>query len=229
MNVVGSSQKPDCMTGRKFEAESHESRVSFIGRSVRRCTGLVWCLTHHMVLQPPCLFGALVGGAAGVVSGSIYKIYKNAVGQGADTKKIADYAVKLAGKVYHLAKNILDKPLRFVSTALFVPAALGGMAIAVVGTALPAVGCAVYKMMKHVIGQGAETKKLSEYAIDLLDLGAVLFVGGTASTIVLGPMIAAGFFPIAGYPIVFCLLAVGGPAAVCQWLSPRSLFPRSAS
>ena len=229
MDAVGSNQKPDCMIGQRCETESLEPRVNFIGRSVRRCTGLVWYFTHHMVLQPPCLFGALIGGAAGVASGSIFKIYKNAVGQGADTKKIADYAVKLAGKVYHLAKDILEKPLMLVSTALFVPGALSGMAIAVVGTTLPAVGCAVYKMMKHVIGQGAETKKLSEYAVELLDLGAVLFVGGTASTIALGPMIAAGFFPIAGYPIVFCLLAIGGPAAACQWLSPRSLFPGSAS
>ena len=75
-----------------------------------------------------------------------------------------------------------------VSAAMTVPMVFAGMATVVVGVTIYAVGCGIYKGFKHAIGEGAETKKLSEYAVKLilaviyppyvLPIWAPLFTGG---------------------------------------------------
>ena len=187
-----------------------------------------------MVREPVFLFGALVGAAAGAACGGVCKMYKHARGQGPDTRTLADYAYKPAEKVYKFLKRNLDKPLMPVTTLLTVPVVLSGAAIAVVGTVLPAVGCVIYKGAKHAIGQGAETKKLSEYGIKMLQLAKDLYAGGMFITGGIGLLIFGAFLPMIGftswvYPTIclagwFYIMGVAFPAFLCQKVAPKPLF-----
>lgn len=236
MDAVGSSQKP-CSIDRKESSHgngSFASQARFIGRDVYQYTGAAWNIAHLMVREPVFLFGALMGAAAGAARGGVCKMYKHARGQGPDTRTLANYAFKPAKKVYKFLKDNLDKPLMPVTTLLTVPVVLSGVAIAVVGTVLPAVSCVIYKGVKHAIGEGADTKKLSEYGIKMLKLAENLYVGGMAITGAIGLLLLGVFLPMIGitswvYPTIclagcFYMWAVAFPATLCQGFAPNPLF-----
>ena len=236
MDAVGSSQKP-CTIDREESSHgngSFASQARFIGRDVYKYTGGAWDIAHFMVREPVFLFGALMGAAAGAARGGVGKMYQHVRGQDPDTRTLANYAYKPAEKVYKFLKNNLDKPLMPVTTLITIPVVLSGAAIAVVGTVLPAVSCVIYKGVKHAIGQGAETKKLSEYCIKMFDLAKGLYAVGMFITGGIGLVILAAFLPMIGftscvYPTIclagwFYTMAVAFPATLCQGVAMRPLF-----
>ena len=236
MDAVKSSQKI-CFYESEDRSRCNESftcQARIFGRNVYRYTCGAWDIAHIMVREPVFLFGALMGAAAGAARGGVCKLYQHAQGQGPDTRTLANYAYKPAEKVYKFLEHNLDKPLMPVTTLLTVPVVLSGAAIAVVGTVLPAVSCVIYKGVKHAIGQGAETKKLSEYGIKMLQLAKDLYAGGMFITGSIGLLIFGTFLPMLGftswvYPTI-CLagwayiMGVAFPALLCQGVAPRPLF-----
>lgn len=203
---------------------SLKSHARFVGRRVVKDTRKIWEFTHNMVHLPLCLAGAVIGGAAGLVGGTAYKIYKNARGQSADTKRIEDYAVKPCKMAYKFVKTLVNKPLMAVSAALTVPMVFAGMATAVVGTAISAVGCGIYKGFKHAIGEGAETKKLSEYAVKLIKLVEPLYMGGAITSGILGFLILAAIYPPYVIPALAPFTTFGLPSALCYEDSVQPYF-----
>lgn len=236
MDAVKSSQmiRLGEIEDRSRANEPFTSQARFFGRKVCLYTHGAWEVAHSMVCEPVFLFGALMGAAAGAVHGGICKMYQHARGQGPDTRTLANYAYKPAEKVYKFLKNNLDKPLMPVTTLITVPVVLSGAAIAVVGTVLPAVSCVIYKGVKHAIGQGAETKKLSEYGIKMLQLAKDLYGIGMFITGGIGLLILGAFLPMIGftswvYPTIclagwFYIMAVAFPAILCQRVAMRPLF-----
>ncbi len=204
------NQQPGC------ETKSLRSHVTFTGRKLIKYTGMIWRFTHNAVHLPPCIIGCAVGGALGLVGGTVYKIYKNARGESADTLSIWAYAIKPAKTAYRFIKDAIDKPLLPVSTLLTVPLVFGGMAVALVGVVVPAVACTIYKGFKHAIGEGAETKKLSEYAIHLLDFATDCYVVGAATTGLLGSSILAVIYPVPCLYLWLYLCGVGAPVAFAR-------------
>ncbi len=185
---------------------------------------MIWEFTHNMVHLPFCLTGAVIGGAAGLVGGTVYKIYKNAKGQSADTKRIEDYAVKPCKMAYKFVKALVNKPLMLVSAAMTVPMVFAGMATVVVGTAIAAVGCGIYKGFKHAIGEGAETKKLSKYVVKLIKLVEPLYLIGAVTSGIFGSLILAAIYPPYVFPALAPLCIFGLPAALCHEDSVQPYF-----
>ena len=177
-----------------------------------------------MVHLPLCLAGAVIGGTAGLVGGTVYKIYKNARGQSADTKRIEDYAVKPCKMGYKFVKALVNKPLMLVSAAMTVPMVFAGMATVVAGTTISAVGCGIYKGFKHAIGEGAETKKLSEYAVKLINLVEPLYVSGAVTSGILASLILASIYPPYVFPALAPFYGFGMPAALCYEDSVQPYF-----
>ena len=219
---------------RSLAYQPFTSQARYFGRKVCLYTRGAWDITHFMVREPVFLFGALMGAAAGAARGGVGKMYQHVRGQDPDTRTLANYAYKPAEKVYKFLKNNLDKPLMPVTTLITIPVVLSGAAIAVVGTVLPAVSCVIYKGVKHAIGQGAETKKLSEYCIKMFDLAKGLYAVGMFITGGIGLVILAAFLPMIGftscvYPTIclagwFYTMAVAFPATLCQGVAMRPLF-----
>lgn len=236
MDGVKSSQKI-CfheLEDRSRGNESFTTQARFIGRDVQLYTRAAWDITHFLVREPVFLFGALMGAGAGAARGGVCKMYQHARGQGPDTRTLANYAYKPAEKVYKFLKDNLDKPLMPVTTLLTVPVVLSGAAIAVVGTVLPAVSCVIYKGFKHAIGEGADTKKLSEYGIKMLQLAKNLYMGGMTITGAIGLLVLGAFLPMIGftslvYPTIcfaawYYMMGVAFPALLCQGVAMRPLF-----
>ena len=226
MDVTGASQSVISTTSEQSSCEpaSLKSQARFIGRNVVKDTRKIWEFTHNMVHLPLCMAGAVIGGAAGLVGGTAYKIYKNARGQSADTRRIEDYAVKPCKMGYKFVKALVNKPLMVVSAALTVPMVFAGMATVVAGTAIAAVGCGIYKGFKHAIGEGAETKKLSEYAVKLINLVEPLYVGGAISSGILGSLILATIYPPYVFPALAPFYVWGFPSALCYEDSVQPYF-----
>lgn len=226
MDVTGTSQALSIASSDQPSSEpgSLKSQARFVGRNVVKDTGKIWKFTHNMVHLPFCLAGAVVGGAAGLVGGTAYKIYKNARGQSADTRRIEDYAVKPCKMAYKFVKALVNKPLMVVSAALTVPMVFAGMATVVVGTTISAVGCGIYKGFKHAIGEGAETKKLSEYAVKLINLVEPLYLSGAITSGILGSLILAVIYPPYVLPIWAPLFTGGFSAAFCYEESVQPYF-----
>ena len=226
MDVTGTSQAVISVAGEPSSSEpgSLKSHASFVGRKVVKDTRKIWEFTHNMVHLPLCLAGAMIGGAAGLIGGTVYKVYKNVRGQSADTKRIEDYAVKPCKMGYKFVKTLVNKPLMVVSAAMTVPMVFAGMATAVAGTAIYAVGCGIYKGFKHAIGEGAETKKLSEYAVKLINAVEPLYLSGAITTGILGPLILAPIYPAYVFPIWAPLFTGGFSAAFCYEDSVRPYF-----
>ena len=226
MDVSGTSQALSIASSDQPSSEpgSLKSQARFVGRNVVKDTGKIWKFTHNMVHLPFCLAGAVVGGAAGLVGGTAYKMYKNARGQSADTRRIEDYAVKPCKMAYKFVKALVNKPLMVVSAALTVPMVFAGMATVVVGTTISAVGCGIYKGFKHAIGEGAETKKLSEYAVKLINLVEPLYLSGAITSGILGSLILAAIYPLYVFPIWAPLFTGGFSAAFCYEESVQPYF-----
>ena len=226
MDVSGASQALTSGSSEQSISEpgSLKSHASFVGRKVVKHTRTIWEFTHNMVHLPLCLAGAMIGGAVGLVGGSVYKMYKNARGQSADTRRIEDYAVKPCKMAYKFVKTLVNKPLMVVSAAMTVPMVFAGMATAVAGTAIYAVGCGIYKGFKHAIGEGAETKKLSEYAVKLINAVEPLYLSGAITTGILGPLILAPIYPTYVFPALAPFYAWGFPAAFCYEDSVQPYF-----
>lgn len=218
MDAMGTSQKLNSVINQQsqYETKSLKSHAVFTGRKLIKYTGMIWRFTHNAVHLPPCIIGLAIGGALGLVGGTVYKIYKNAKGESADTRSIGDYAIKPAKTAYRFVKDLIDKPLLLVSTVLTVPLVFAGMAVALVGVVVPAVVCTLYKGFKHAIGEGAETKKLSEYAIHLLDFATDLYVFGAAATGILGSTVLAYLYPGTCFTLWLYLCVTGAPIACAR-------------
>lgn len=217
MDVTGTSQAVISVAGEPSSSEpgSLKSHASFVGRKVVKDTRKIWEFTHNMVHLPLCLAGAMIGGAAGLIGGTVHKIYKNARGQSADTKRIEDYAVKPCKMGYKFVKTLVNKPLMVVSAALTVPMVFAGMATVVAGVTISAVGCGIYKGFKHAIGEGAETKKLSEYAVKLINIVEPLYLSGAITSGILGSVILAAIYPLYVFPFWTPLFTGGFSSAIC--------------
>lgn len=218
MEAIGTSHKLNGVINQqsRCETRSLKSHAVFTGRKLIKYTGMIWRFTHNTVHLPPCIIGCVIGGAVGLVGGAAYKIYKNAKGESADTRRIWAYAIKPAKTAYRLVKDLIDKPLLPVSTVLTAPLVFAGMAVALVGVVVPAVACAIYKGCKHAIGEGAETKKLSEYAIHLLDFATGCYVIGAAATGLFGSFILAGLYPVPCFSLWLYLCGAGAPLALAR-------------
>ena len=215
MNATGTSQKLNGVINQQSqcETESLKSHAVFAGRRLIKDTGIIWRVTHNAMHLSPCIIGYAIGGVVGLVGGTVYKVYKNARGESADTRCLGAYAVNVAKLAYKFVKTVLDKPLLPVSTVLTVPLVFAGMTVALVGVVVSAVVCTIYKGFKHAIGDGAETKKLSEYAIHLVDLGTYLYAYGAAAAGILGSTALTFFYPgICLYPWLY-LCVTGVPLA----------------
>ena len=218
MDTTGTSQKLNGVINQQSssDTQSLSSHAVFAGRKLYKYTGMIWRFTHNTVHLPPCIIGCAIGGALGLVGGAVYKIYKNAKGESADTRPVWAYAIKPAKTAYRFVKDLIDRPLLPVSTVLTVPLVFAGMAVALVGVVVPAVVCAMYKGCKHAIGEGAETKKLSEYAIQLLDFAPGCYVIGAAATGLLGSLILAGIYPAQCFALWLYLCGAGAPLALAR-------------
>lgn len=218
MDAIGTSQMLNDVINQQAQCEtkSLKSHAVFSGRKLIKYTGTIWRLTHNAVHLSPCIIGFTVGGALGLVGGTVYKIYKNARGESADTRSIAAYAIKSAKTAYRFVKTLLDKPLLPVSTVLTVPLVFAGMTVALVGVVVSAVACTIYKGFKHAIGEGAETKKLSEYAIHLLDLATELYAFGAAAAGILGSTVLTFFYPGTCFYLWLYLCVTGVPIAFAR-------------
>ena len=216
MDITGTSQTLISVTSEQSSSEpgSLKSQASFIGRKVVKDTRKIWEFTHNMLHLPLCQAGAIIGGAAGLVGGTVYKIYKNARGQSADTKRIEDYAVKPYEMGYKFVKALVNKPLMLVSAAMTVPMVFAGMATVVAGVTIYAVGCGIYKGFKHAIGEGAETKKLSEYAVKLINAVEPLYFAGAVVSGVIGSVTLATIFPPYLLPASSLFFGIGFPLAL---------------
>ena len=226
MDVTGASQALISVGSEQSSSEpgSLKSHASFAGRRVVKDTRKIWEFTHNMVHLPLCLAGATIGGAAGLIGGTVYKIYKNVRGQSADTKRIEDYAVKPCKMGYKFVKALVNKPLMVVSAALTVPMVFAGMATVVAGVTIYAVGCGIYKGFKHAIGEGAETKKLSEYAVKLINAVEPLYLSGAITTGIAGSLTLAAIYPPYVLPIWAPLFTWGFTAAFCYEDSVQPYF-----
>ena len=228
MDTTGTSQKLNGAINQQSSCDttSLRSHAVFTGRKLYKYTGMIWRFTHNTVHLPPCIIGCVIGGALGLVGGAVYKIYKNAKGESADTRSLGAYAIKPAKTAYRFVKDLLDKSLLPVSTVLTASLVFGGMAVALVGVVVPAVVCAIYKGFKHAIGEGAETKKLSEYAIHLLDFATGCYVIGAAATGFVGSSILAVIYPVPCFSLWLYLCGAGAPLALAregedaQWFFP---------
>lgn len=216
MDATGTSQKLNGVINQQSQCEtkSLKSHAVFAGRKLIKDTGMIWQITHNAVHLSPCVIGYAIGGVLGLVGGTVYKIYKNARGESADTRCISAYAIKSAKTTYRFVKTLLDKPLLPVSTVLTVPLVFAGMTVALVGVVVSAVVCTIYKGFKHAIGDGAETKKLSEYAICLLDLATHLYVFGAAAAGILGSTALAYLYPGTFFYLWLYLCVTGVPIAI---------------
>ena len=215
MDAIGTSQKLNGVINQQSqcETESLKSHAVFSGRKLIKYTGMIWRFTHNAVHLTPCVIGFVIGGVLGLVGGTVYKIYKNARGESADTRCISAYAIKSAKTAYRFVKTLLDQPLLPVSTVLTVPLVFAGMTVALVGVVVSAVACTIYKGFKHAIGEGAETKKLSEYAIHLLDFATHLYVVGAAAVGILGSTALIYLYPGTFFYLWLYLCVTGVPMA----------------
>ena len=218
MDAVGTSQKLNGVINQQsqYETKSLRSHAVFTGRKLIKYTGMIWRFTHNSVHLPPCIIGCTIGAALGLFGGAVYKIYKHAMGESAGTRSIGAYAIKPAKTAYRLVKDLVDKPLLPVSTVLTVALVFAGMAVALVGVVVPAVVCVIYKGCKHAIGEGTETKKLSEYAIHLLDFATGCYVIGAAATGFSGSLILAGIYPVPCFSLWLYLFGAGAPLALAR-------------
>ena len=215
MDAMGTSQKLNGVINQQSqcETESLKSHAVFSGRKLFKYTGMIWRFTHNAVHLTPCVIGFAIGGALGLVGGTVYKIYKNARGESADTRCISAYAIKSAKTAYRFVQTWLDQPLVPVSPVLTVPLVFAGMTVALVGVVVSAVACTIYKGFKHAIGEGAETKKLSEYAIHLLDFATHLYVFGAAAVGILGSTALIYLYPGTFFYLWLYLCVTGVPMA----------------
>lgn len=179
-----------CRDGYWFEDDSIKTHLSVFGRKIDKFTGKMWRITHGSLRLPPCMVGGLIGGMAGILGGTVYKIYQNARGQGAATKGIWDYAKKFSIVGSDLVKTIISRPLKVASVALTVPMIFGGMAVSVVATVIRSVGFMIYQGYSFVTGDGVHFKSLSEYVIDLLDLATDWYKVGMVVTGCFAPLAA---------------------------------------
>lgn len=152
--------------------ESFASRASFAGRRVAEQAFAFWEGAHRCTHQSVGLVGAALGAVIGGIGGAVYKVGKSVIGQGAQTKSLSDYAIRSARVGY----NMLSTVSRVITAPAVAAAALAfsavGVAGAVVGATVATVAAPVYKMVKHALGQGAQTKRISDYIISSAAVGS---------------------------------------------------------
>ena len=165
-----STQKPPSAP-EPVSGQSFRSKARFAGRQVRDDFVTVLDEVHFCTARPFGLLGYALGGAMGFVGGAVYKAAKCAMGQGAETKKLLDYAIKTG----HSVRVAFLKPAAFfclpVVIAAALPFAVCGVAGAVVGALATPVVAPIYKMVKERRGESVQENKLSDYIIKSAELG----------------------------------------------------------
>lgn len=150
--------------------------ADFCGRKVATDYADFWGEVHVCMCRPIGLIGAAIGGAFGIVGGAVYKAGKYALGQGAETKKLLDYAItpaQIGCKAFLRGAGVLLAP---VIAAAAVAYGVCGVAGAVVGALATPILAPGYKIVKHCMGKNVQCKTLSEYIIKSAEIGSYGFM-----------------------------------------------------
>ena len=175
------SAEPTSVTATKPKVRFFRRQVAmeyadFCGRKVVSNYADFWGEVHVCMSRPIGLIGAAIGGAMGLVGGAVYKAGKCALGQGAETKKLLDYAIKPARavcKAFFWGTGVLLTP---VIASAAVAYGVCGVAGAVVGALATPVLAPGYKMVKQCMGKNVQCKTLSEYIVKSAEIGSYGFM-----------------------------------------------------
>lgn len=178
--------------------QSFKAKARFVGREVRQALIHFTEDLEYAMASPFGFIGCVLGGISGLVGGSLYKVAKYAMGQGAQTKKLGDYMINPAEVVGQ--KFIMTASWIFVPISVTVVLAVGACSVAggSVGALATPVVAPIYKMVKECRGESVQGKKLSDYIVKSAELGAKGFM---------------------------CLSVVGLAGAVIYCCPPAAMFP----
>ena len=174
--MIGSATCEQNLSSVPTRVPAAKPTAPFNGRKVATDYADFWGEVHVCMSRPIGLIGAAVGGALGIVGGAVYKAGKCALGQGAETKKLLDYAIKPARigcKAFFWGTGVLLTP---VIAAAALAYGVCGVAGAVVGALATPVLAPGYKMVKQCMGEGVQGKSLPEYIIKSAELGSYGFM-----------------------------------------------------
>ena len=182
--------------------------ADFCGRKVVRNYADFWGEVHVCMSRPIGLIGAAIGGAFGIVGGAVYKAGKYALGQGAETKKLLDYAIKPAQvvcKAFFWGTGVLIAPV-IASAAL--ACGVCGVAGAVVGALATPVLAPGYKIVKKFMGESVQCNHLSEYIIKSAEIGSYGFMflatfGLACALVNFAP--PAALYSVVGWELATCV------------------------
>lgn len=188
----------------KVNNDSFGSRALFSGREVSNDFKSFWKEVYESSGHPFGLIGGALGGAVGYLGGAVYKAGMHALGRGAPTRPLSDYAVSTALKGFEALSQIGRVLLSPVTAALAFGFSVAGVVGAVLGTTVSVVTAPVYKLVQHLFGDETQNKRLSDYVIDSAAIGARV---GMVTAAVAG--LTAGII-FCGWTTLFCLLGLLG-------------------
>ena len=175
------SAEPTSVTATKSKARFFRRQVAmeyadFCGRKVVSNFADFWGEVHVCMSRPIGLIGAAIGGALGIVGGAVYKAGKYALGQGAETKKLLDYAIKPARvvcKAFFWGTGVLLTPVIASAAVAYGVCGVAGAVVGVLATPVLAPG---YKIVQQCMGKSVQCKTLSEYIVKSAEIGSYGFM-----------------------------------------------------